>query len=555
MDANFINQANIKRNEYLLKTEDLFTCNRKTWSDSFAVHFEEICANIWQEQDKMTLSAISYLEYTMLYTNFINRRYFGEVRIYGDESYLDINQRIIGEYDISFIFIYFDKLWEDLFDLKRRYVGKISAQDVTTYMLQALPDFYSYFVNTARLALRELCDKTPFIDVIKSDAFMINVGDYMAKTETIYTERKNKDAVKYSDWFSKRLQGEYVFGDFSNLDFSRGSFFETDFRYAQFRNSTLCNTSFAGSCLTGSDYRNAKMDECCLDYCAIYEADFSNASLKKASLVSARADEGLTNKAEWQFVGYLPVSFRNADLSGADFTDAYLSGADFTGAILTNTVFTNTVLDNAVFSTRIAQLSDEQSRRIKVKESSGLISKDDKKTPGVLRTPITVETKMATNRKKSIKRYSSFFVLEQLDNAPSISSPRTTEVQKMPNTKGMEGFDYFARRNLVSEKLKNLFALYMPGYNFELAAYMGQEKKDVTPLWLFDPPANSDFHANYRTDGYVSHITPLDKKMPFIFTARSPKGIRSIVVQLAVAESMLRRSIFGVKLTRLLEFE
>ena len=58
---------------------------------------------------------------------------------------------------------------------------------------------------------------------------------------------------------------------------------------------------------------------------------------------------GLTDKKKWKFVGFLPVSFRNANLTAADFTGADLTGADFSGAVLTNAVFTDAILENVNF--------------------------------------------------------------------------------------------------------------------------------------------------------------------------------------------------------------
>jgi uncharacterized protein YjbI with pentapeptide repeats len=91
------------------------------------------------------------------------------------------------------------------------------------------------------------------------------------------------------------------------------------------------------------------MEGCHLDNSAIFEADFSNAILRNASFKNAKAKAGLINEKEWKFPGFLPTSFRNADLTDADFTGADLTGADFTGAVLRGTDFTNAVLANAIF--------------------------------------------------------------------------------------------------------------------------------------------------------------------------------------------------------------
>ena len=349
-NEDFSTRAAAIRNEYLLKTEGLFTANKSSYFNAFKTHFCQICSQIQQMQASSTLPPIQYLDYTMLYTNFINRIYTAEICVYNEKSYLDKNQRIIGAYDISYLFVYFDKLWDDLNSLKRRLAGQVQAKEITQFMMDTLPDFYSYLVNIARFAIAECLDQSPLADIEKNDTFMINVGDYMAKTETVYAEKKNKDANKLAEWFSEQLEKDYVFGDYSDLDFSQKSFTDTDFRYAQFRNCNLVESSLAGSSLIGANFRNANMQNCRLDYCSIYEADFTNAKLNNASFVNAYAKAGLLNDNEWKFVGFLPASFRNADLTNANFAGANLSGADFTGATLTNADFTAATVDKAIFS-------------------------------------------------------------------------------------------------------------------------------------------------------------------------------------------------------------
>ena len=359
MHPHFLSNAKIRRNEYLLKTEDLFTTNKSSYFPAFQTHFNQTCAHIQKMQSTSTLAPISYLDYTMLYTNFINRRYTADIFAYGEKGYLDKNQRFIGEYDISFLFVYFDQLWNDLINQKRRYVGKVKSKEVTQFMLETLPDFYSYLANIARFAIAECADKSPLAEIEKNETFMINVGDYMAKTETVYMEKKTKDADKLAAWFNEQLDKVYVYGDYSHLDFSGKTFADTDFRYAQFRGSTLNNTSFAGSSLIGANFRNAHMENCSLDYCSIYEADFSFARLKNASFVNAYAKTGLPDKNEWKFVGFLPTIFCNADLTDAVFCGANLTGADFSGATLTGADFSGAVLDGAVFDTDDLALTEK----------------------------------------------------------------------------------------------------------------------------------------------------------------------------------------------------
>ena len=73
-------------------------------------------------------------------------------------------------------------------------IGSVSAQEVTAYMLGALPGFYSYLKIIARFAIMDCAFDKAFHDVEKNEFFKVRVGGYMAKPETVYTARKNKDA-------------------------------------------------------------------------------------------------------------------------------------------------------------------------------------------------------------------------------------------------------------------------------------------------------------------------------------------------------------------------
>lgn len=349
MHEDFINIANTIKNESLLKTEALFVANRKTCLAVFAEHFKTICAEIQNMQEKSKMSAISYLEYTMLYTNFANRQYLAEIFAYDDEHYLDVGLRTVGTYDITFLFVYFEELWEKLLIVRKRFPGQITSQEVTSFMLESLPDFYSYLINIARFAIADCVDTEPFVSIIKGDIFMICVGEYMAKTELVFIENKNKDAKELTDWFLEELDEVYMCGDYSCLDFSAKSFDYNNYCYANFRGSSLINASLEGAMLVGTCFRNAHMEGCHLDKASINEADFSNAILKNASFINAHGRLGLPDEQNWWHVGFLPVSFRNADLTDANFKGADLTGADFSGAVLTGADFTDAIIINAIF--------------------------------------------------------------------------------------------------------------------------------------------------------------------------------------------------------------
>ena len=211
---------------------------------------------------------------------------------------------MVGNFDISFLFTCFSELWDKLLSARKRYVGKISAQEVASLMIQPLPDFYSYLTNTARRAIADLLDKQPFADIIKNETFMINVGDFMANTMPVYIESKNKDCKALHKHLGKRLEKEYTFQDYSGLDFPGCSYTYSDFSYSQFRKSSLINMSLEGSVLIGANFNKANMENCCLNNCPIYEADFTHTILKNASFINAWGRAGLPNEKQWLHAGF-----------------------------------------------------------------------------------------------------------------------------------------------------------------------------------------------------------------------------------------------------------
>ena len=148
-----------------------------------------------------------------------------------------------------------------------------------------------------------------------------------------------------------------------------------------------------------------------------------------------------------------------------------------------------------------------------------------------------------------------YYVMEAPGNVllPSAPKGEGTAVVKASGLGLFSGIDYDSRSELVSDRLKLLLERYMPEYDFHPVVYLDMEKQEQYVFWRFRPQVYAQFEAVYRNDGIVSHISFPDNNAPIIFTARSPKGVRSIVVRMAVAESALRRCILGLKFTKVNE--
>jgi len=148
-----------------------------------------------------------------------------------------------------------------------------------------------------------------------------------------------------------------------------------------------------------------------------------------------------------------------------------------------------------------------------------------------------------------------YYVMEALGNAMLPTAPKGDDAAVVKATDlGRYGeIDYDSRSELISDRLKLLMERYMPKYDFQPVVYLDQEKDEQLIFWRFRPPAYEGYEATFRSDGIVSQISFPDNDAPIVFTARSPRGARSIAVRMAVAESALRRCILGLKFTKINE--
>ena len=149
-----------------------------------------------------------------------------------------------------------------------------------------------------------------------------------------------------------------------------------------------------------------------------------------------------------------------------------------------------------------------------------------------------------------------YFVMEHIHiENETVRRPQgyAAEIRETSDLSAFYGIDFSARDGLISERLKLLMERYMPKYRFTPVVFLDAKKQEQIGFWRFSPPilAPARYQAEYKNTGVISRIDVTSEDAPVVFSVRAPKGAWSVVVHAAVAESMLRRGIFGVKLTRL----
>jgi hypothetical protein len=146
-----------------------------------------------------------------------------------------------------------------------------------------------------------------------------------------------------------------------------------------------------------------------------------------------------------------------------------------------------------------------------------------------------------------------YFVMESTENISLPPAPKndSAEIVIVSEVGKYIDVDYDYRSELISERLKLLMGMHMPGYDFKPVVYLDQPKEEKLVFWRFRPAPYSEYEAEYRNDGVISRLVLLGRNAPIVFTVKSPKGVRSVVARLAVAESALRRGILGIKFVKI----
>ena len=114
--------------------------------------------------------------------------------------------------------------------------------------------------------------------------------------------------------------------------------------------------------------------------------------------------------------------------------------------------------------------------------------------------------------------------------------------------------DYDERNSIISDRLKSLIQMYIPSMEFDPVVFASTDGIINAQFWSFIPPKHDDIETIYKGNGLITHIKLIGDKRPLVFSAISPRGNRSVVVQMAIVESAYRRSILGVRFTKLLDY-
>ncbi|MDE7312409.1 MAG: hypothetical protein K2N87_12450 [Eubacterium sp.] len=161
-----------------------------------------------------------------------------------------------------------------------------------------------------------------------------------------------------------------------------------------------------------------------------------------------------------------------------------------------------------------------------------------------------------------------YFLLKQSGTVTIPKAPKTeastsadTSGAQEPSVRVMEHvgvlgkFDYIAREHLVSDRLKQLLELYLPGFAWRPCVFIDPPRKEQQTFWFLPALPYLPRRVVTASNGMPAAIfiseQDFARKAPGVLRIRSPKGTVFFLVHLSVAESILRRGICGLELEKL----
>ncbi len=247
-------------------------CQRKC-IEEFPQKAMDLLIKIREVLAKIPDREFSYFHFSLLRCDLINRKYRILFQAQNQEWFLD-KGTFEEIFSIDNLFFDFDKVWSELLDKRKKYIGKINPYDVNNLMQKEIMICNQLIGNLLRFYFRDVEETPEFSAIKKTDSWQIRWGEYrgesvllaqaerIPKTEKEWLENIEKDGndmeLRESYWYHAEL--------------TKGDCYKKDMSFSVFEECHLSNINFKEADLTGIRFRN-----CRLEYCNFEQADCSMA--------------------------------------------------------------------------------------------------------------------------------------------------------------------------------------------------------------------------------------------------------------------------------------
>lgn len=335
--------------------------------EEFRIHFVREFSKACEAYKKAEPDMIpGYIMIHLLRTDLVQGVYRCPIIFY-DRGWYFHDGILAGELQLGRLFSLYGKLWENLCQRAKHYVGRVTMPEVDWLMQEMVPYFYRYLRELVLYSIGEATETETFFSMPKEEDFQIRTGEYMEPGDLVYQEQQGRNLEEIIKMLNDNQEDTYLFEDYKALDLSNTLLYCHDFHYSDFRRGLLSNTNFNFSRLIGSRFRYCNMEGASLSGCMLHNTDFTGANLKNANFSYGLSYHGKCELEPWQQEGYTGSSFRDCDLRGASFFRGVFMGADFRNANLEGCNFNEAALYESRFTKKQiseANLSRDQLEQI-----------------------------------------------------------------------------------------------------------------------------------------------------------------------------------------------
>ena len=160
----------------------------------FIACFEAYCGKIAEMQKNGNKNAISYIHFSWLRTNIIDKSYRLRIDAYDDNWYADRTE-CSGEYDASEIFSFLDD-FAKMVDIERRgYVYALSAADTKQIVMEESLKYNEIVTSLIQKALGQAVYTSAFKSVLRGGQFSILVGEFHDASVMVYRQADGQEEV------------------------------------------------------------------------------------------------------------------------------------------------------------------------------------------------------------------------------------------------------------------------------------------------------------------------------------------------------------------------
>ncbi|WP_411680963.1 hypothetical protein [Clostridium thailandense] len=187
-DENYVQVKSIEKFKCI---EEYYLANKEKIINSFIESFTQICLKIKDYQLKGEKEGIGYIQYSMLRTNIMEKKYEYVVHAFDTYWYFD-EENCSVEYDVKWIFKFLDELEDELEEKRVLYMNKITKADIDKIKLSQLEVYNKILAAVAKYAIPRAIRLKEFEDILLDEVLEVRFGEYRGTSEVIYKEDKHK---------------------------------------------------------------------------------------------------------------------------------------------------------------------------------------------------------------------------------------------------------------------------------------------------------------------------------------------------------------------------